>query len=116
MSTIIDVLSICMVITLRTEDEEARRQSGQEGCAAAKAAKSTGEVEEGEDAATAATCAGLAAEKGAEDPEGAFTMARPNAAIPKPPEGRGGWLPDWATGAATELPLAGLERVSATTR
>jgi hypothetical protein len=104
-----------MVVTLRTEDEEARRQSGQEGCATTRAAKSTGEVEEGEDAATADTCAELAAKKGAEDPEGTYTSAQPFAAILTPPVEEGRWLSDWVTGAAKELPLDGLERVSATT-
>jgi hypothetical protein len=72
-------------------------------------------VEVGKDAATAATCEELAAKRGAEDPEGAFTSARPNAANSPPPVRRGGLLSGWVTGAATELPPAGLERASATT-
>jgi hypothetical protein len=43
-STIIDVLSILMVVTLRAEEELARRQSWQAGWAAARADRSTGEA------------------------------------------------------------------------
>jgi hypothetical protein len=104
-----------MVVTLRTEEEEARRQSGHEGCAAASAARSTGEAGEGEEAATADTCAELAAKKGAKDTEGTFTSAWPFAATLMPPAGKEHWLSDWATGTAIEKLPDSLERASATT-
>jgi hypothetical protein len=69
----------------------------------------------GEDAASDDTCAGLAAKKGAEDPEGAFTSALNFAATLMPPVGEEPCLPDWTADTTAEVPPAGLERVSATT-
>jgi hypothetical protein len=103
------------VVTLRTEEEEARRQSGHEGCATGSAARSTGEAGEGEEAATDDTCAELAAKEGTENPEGTFTSARHFAITLTPPVGKEHWLSNWATGAAVEKTPDGLERVSATT-
>jgi pectate lyase len=60
-STIIDVLSILMVVTLRAEEKAARWQSGHKGWAATKAARSTGEDGGGAEAETAAACRVLAA-------------------------------------------------------
>jgi hypothetical protein len=48
-STIIDVLSILMVVTLRAEEETALWQSEHDGWAAASATRSTREVETGEE-------------------------------------------------------------------
>jgi hypothetical protein len=43
-STIIDVLSIWMVVTLRAEEETAHWQFGHDGCTAANTARSTGDA------------------------------------------------------------------------
>jgi hypothetical protein len=114
-STIIDVLSILMVVTLSADNEAARWQSLHDGCAAASAARYIGGVETGEEAITEATSAELAAKVGTEDPEGAFTSILPFVAILMPPV-RGERCPsDWSEEDAAWVPLAGLERVSSTT-
>ncbi len=108
-----------MVVTLRADEEQARWQSGHESCAAARAARSTGEGGGRVTAAKGDTCAELAAKKGTEDPEGAFTSVPPSAATLLLPEGgkttAGAAFSDWAEGGAARMPPAGLERVSATT-
>jgi hypothetical protein len=78
-----------MVVTLRTDEETARWQSGHDSWAAAKAARSTGGEGGGAEAGTAAAWRILAAKVWAEDPEGAFTSALPFAATLEPPVGRG---------------------------
>jgi hypothetical protein len=93
-----------MVVTLRTEEENARWQSGHDSWAAAKAARSTGEEGGGAEAGTTAACRTLAAKVWAEDPEGAFTSALPFAATLEPPEGEGELAPGWATSGASWVP------------
>jgi hypothetical protein len=104
-----------MVVTLRADKEDAWRQSRHEDWAAANATRSTGDAGVGKDAATDDTRAGLVANKGAKDPEGAFTSALHFAATLMPPAGEECCLPDWTADTPAEVPPAGLERVSATT-
>jgi hypothetical protein len=91
-STIIDVLSILMVVTLRAEEEAARWQSGHDSWAAAR---STGGEGGGVEAETAAACRTLAAKVWAKDPGGAFTSALPFAAALKPAGGEGDLASGW---------------------
>jgi hypothetical protein len=103
-STIKDVLSILIVVTLRAEEEAACWQSGHEGWAAASAARSTGEEGGGAEAETAAACRVLAAKVWTEDPEGTFTSVLPFAATLKPPEGEDGLASGWKAVGASLVP------------
>jgi hypothetical protein len=80
-STIMNVFSILMVVTLREEEEGARLQSRQEACAAVSTTRSTGGEEGVGSSAATATYAGLAVKGGTKDPEGTFTLVRPLAAV-----------------------------------
>jgi hypothetical protein len=102
--SIIDVLSILMVVTLRAKEKAARWQSGHDGWAAAKAARSNGEEGGGAEAETAAACGVLVAKVWTEDPEGAFTSVLPFAATLKPSEGEEGLASGWRTVGAGWVP------------
>jgi hypothetical protein len=82
-STIMDVFSILMVVTLREEEEGARLQSGQEACAAVSTTRSTGGEEGVGSSAATATSAGLAVRGGDRGPGGRLYLGLPLSRCPK---------------------------------